>query len=216
MAMTSSYSNLFGTTAKPKSQQGFPTAGLIDSGAGQMDTPKTTASSPTPGLPQMTTFAQMQKYGYARPASPQYAQSSLLQESTVPSPAAQRPAVLNQVQNVLGRSLPTNPSRYDTDLFNQIRDLQKANLEAEFGAQRSMLNEEMARRGLSSSSIAAGRYGDLAGQQARAMAGVDIGLLERAAETQAADREARDRMFIALSQMLATLKPEQVKRLMGG
>jgi hypothetical protein len=52
-----------------------------------------------------------------------------------------------------------------------------ANLEAQFGAQRQSLEDEMARRGLAASSISAGRFGDLAGQQARALATTEADLL---------------------------------------
>jgi hypothetical protein len=83
-----------------------------------------------------------------------------------------------------------SPTRFDTAAFNQIRQAQQQNLNAEFGAQRSQLEEEMARRGLSASSIGAGRYGDLAGQQARAQATMDAELLQQAAQTQSQDRLA--------------------------
>lgn len=228
MAMTSSYANLFGTTAKPKGQQGFPN--LQSDGSASAPSTGTSASrpaSPTPGMPQTAmTFAQMQRQGMARPSRnlaglggsfatmARRTQSAGMATPRAATPA--KPPVLDQIQGILGRNLPSNTSRYDTELFTKLRDLQKSNLEAEYAAQQSALNEDLARRGLSSSSIAAGRFGDLAGQQARAMAGIDADLLERAATTQAADRAARDQMFIQLSQMLATLKPEQIKRLMGG
>ena len=81
-----------------------------------------------------------------------------------------------------------SPSGYQTGDFERIRDAARANLEAEFGGQRQMLDEEMARRGIFSSSIAAGRLGDLSGQQARAMATMETDLLRSMAETLGRDR----------------------------
>jgi hypothetical protein len=86
------------------------------------------------------------------------------------------------------RQMLAQPSRFDDQVFNQVRSANKANLDAEFGAQRQMLDEEMARRGISASSISAGRMGDLAGQQSRAMATMDADLLKEMAQTQAQDR----------------------------
>jgi hypothetical protein len=69
-----------------------------------------------------------------------------------------------------------------------------------------MLDEEMARRGLYSSSLAGGRLGDLEGQYARARGGIETDLLARAAETQMQDRIARDQMMMQLAQMLSGMK----------
>jgi hypothetical protein len=80
------------------------------------------------------------------------------------------------------------PSRYDTESFKQIRGAQAANLQSEYSAQQKALNEDLARRGLSASSIGGGRMGDLAGQQARALSSLDAQLLQQAADTQAQDR----------------------------
>ena len=80
------------------------------------------------------------------------------------------------------------PSRFDDPGFTAARDAARANLEAQFGAERQRIDEEMARRGLSASSIASGRMGDLAGQQARALATMEADFLKEAAMTQAQDR----------------------------
>ena len=82
------------------------------------------------------------------------------------------------------------PTRFDTQAFQQIRQAQASQLGAEYQAEQSRLNEELARRGLSASSIGGGRMGDLAGQQARALAQLDAQLLQQAAQTQAQDRLA--------------------------
>jgi len=64
-----------------------------------------------------------------------------------------------------------------------MREAQRAEIEAQFGAQRQELEEELARRGISASSIAAGRLGDLAGQQARAVASMEAVLTDKAAQS---------------------------------
>ena len=71
----------------------------------------------------------------------------------------------------------------------------------------------MARRGLAASSIGAGRFGDLAGQQARAMAGIDVQLLKDAAAADQAARERRDAMRMQLAQILSQVDPKNLAKL---
>jgi hypothetical protein len=85
--------------------------------------------------------------------------------------------------------LTENASAYSTQDIQQMREAQRADIEAQFGAQRQQLEEELARRGISASSIAAGQLGDLAGQQARAIATAEAGLTEKAAESLQRGRE---------------------------
>jgi hypothetical protein len=103
------------------------------------------------------------------------------------TPTATAPQDVQGLQELLQQML-SQPSRFDDEVFNQVRSANKANLDAEFGGARQALEEDMARRGISASSIAAGRYGDLSGQQARAMATMDADLLKEMATTQAQDR----------------------------
>jgi len=86
--------------------------------------------------------------------------------------------------------LTSNLSAYESEDIQQMREAQRADLQAQFGAQRQQIEEELARRGLSASSIAAGQFGDLAGQQARALATMEAGLTEKAAESLQRGREA--------------------------
>ena len=184
--MSQSYSSLFGTN-------GSGLQNRIGSlfGQSRTQTSGTNQQNPQQPRPQQTptyqqTFAQMQQQGQARPAPPQAPQAGTYSpyQGSQQAQAARAP-MLTAVQQQL-----QNPTRFDTQAFQQIRQAQQGNLNAEFGAQRSQLEEEMARRGLSASSIGAGRYGDLAGQQARAQATLDADLLSQAAQTQAADRLA--------------------------
>lgn len=118
--------------------------------------------------PQQT-FASLQQQGMARPAPP-------------PMPGASQ-GFLDQLRQQIA-TMQQAPSVYGSPQIAQMRAAQTANLAAEFSAQRQMLGEEMARRGLADSSIAAGRYGDVQGQQARALASMEAELTSRAAEAQ--------------------------------
>jgi hypothetical protein len=82
------------------------------------------------------------------------------------------------------------PTRFDTQAFQQMRAAQAANLQSEFTDQQRALNEDLARRGLSASTIAGSGLGRLAGAQSRALADIDSQLLQQAAQTQAQDRLA--------------------------
>ena len=90
---------------------------------------------------------------------------------------AQLRAILTQMQNA--------PSPYDSDAYKAQLAASEAELAAQYGAERSKLEEQLARQGLSASTFGAGRYGDLAGQQARAQAGMRAELLKEAANQQA-------------------------------
>lgn len=173
---TSSYANLFGTTGA--GQQGSKAG--IGTMFGQQAKPQ---QQPAP-TPQQT-FAQLQQQGMARPA-PTAPQAQTFQQYGGSQQAQQaRSGMLTQLQQQLAQ-----PTRFNTQAFQQIRGAQASQLGAEYRAQQQQLNEELARRGLSSSTIGAGRMGDLAGQQSRALADIDARLLQTAAETQAQDRLA--------------------------
>lgn len=130
--------------------------------------------------PQMT-FAQMQAAGQARPAPPMVQPSAQFQGS--PQAMQARDSLQQQAM-----SAAAQPTRYDANTFTTIRDAAYGDLNADFERQQLALNEEMARRGLYDSSIAANNFRDLGGQQARAMAGLNASLLQDAAATQMSDR----------------------------
>ena len=129
------------------------------------------------------TFAQLQQQGMARPA-PTAPQAQPFQQFGGSAQAQQTRQQLQQQLQQFGQA----PSRFDTQAFQQIRSAQQANLQSEFQDQQRQLNEDLARRGLSASTIGAAGMGRLAGAQSRALADIDAQLLQRAAETQAADR----------------------------
>ncbi len=191
---TTSYSSLFGTNGA--GQQGSRAG--ISTLFGQQAKPQETEEErqqrmqaqgqapqgPRPVQPQQT-FAQLQKQGMARPA-PQAPQAQPFAQFGGSQQAQQaRTGMLGALQQQLAQ-----PTRFDTQAFQQIRQAQASQLGAEYQAEQSRLNEELARRGLSASSIGGGRMGDLAGQQARALAQLDAQLLQQAAQTQAQDRLA--------------------------
>lgn len=94
-------------------------------------------------------------------------------------------ARLAQQLDLLGRG----PAEIEGQSYEALRKSKLADLEAQFGAQRSQLEEELARRGLSASTIGAGRYGDVAGQQARALTSLEADLLRQQADAEARNRQ---------------------------
>jgi hypothetical protein len=166
-----------GATSSPLAEQLRQTLQQQMQGIGQ-------TQAQTPRQPvQQQTFAQAQQAGQARPAPQMQAAGQAPMFGG--SPQAQQ--MRQQLQQQLGQFAQA-PTRFDTAAFQQLRAAQQGMLGQEFAAQQQALNEEMARRGLSASSIAAGRFGDLAGQQALAQAQIDAQLLQEAARTQAEDR----------------------------
>lgn len=147
------------------------------------------------------TFAQMQQRGVARPPAPTGPTATAFGQYGGSQQGQQLRSQLQQRLTEFGQA----PSRYDTQAFQQIRGAQAANLQSEYGAQQKALNEDLARRGLSASSIGGGRMGDLAGQQARALSSLDAQLLQQAADTQAQDRA----QFMQSGQGLAELAGSQ-------
>jgi hypothetical protein len=139
-----------------------------------------TARPPAPqgqGMQAQPTFAQMQANGMARPAP--------VQQPLQPASGN----VQGQLQQSVSQAL-ANPSRYDLPQVQQVRDSLTSQLQQQFGAQQKQLDEEMARRGVGSSSIAAGYNGDLAGQQSNALANLNSQLIQNAASTHAADQSS--------------------------
>lgn len=109
-------------------------------------------------------------------------------EAEAPLPAlAQSNDFLDALRRALGE-LQAGPTSQEQQAFEAQRQARRAELEAGFGAQRSQLEEELAARGLAASTIGGGRFGDLAGQQARALSTMEADILNRQAEL-AADRQ---------------------------
>lgn len=78
----------------------------------------------------------------------------------------------------------------NSDIYNRQREAALANLRAQFASNRRSLEEDMARRGLSASSVGADRLADLFGQQERTQASLEAQLL--------ADEDARRREYLDL------------------
>lgn len=141
------------------------------------------AGAPQPAAqpqPPRLTFAQMQAQGQARPAP-----VSLQSPTTQADPGTDMNLWRQQVQQIAAV-----PTRFDDLAFMQMRNVAQDDLNAQFGNQRVSLDEELARRGLFDSTVAANQYRDLGGQQARAMANLDSQLLREMAQTQMQDRLA--------------------------
>ncbi len=142
--------------------------------------PRPQAPAPAQPPAPRPTFAQMQAQGQARPAPVQLQSQSGVMEST-----GDMDLYRQQVQQIA-----RVPTRFDDLAFMQMRNTAQNDLEAQFGNQRVSLDEELARRGLYDSTVAANQYRDLGGQQARAMANLDSQLLREMAQTQMQDRLA--------------------------
>lgn len=135
-------------------------------------------AAPAPQQPQMT-FAQMQQQGFARPAPPPPA------PAPVPQPA---PQMQQAMSNTFGGPAATytstpvnprdsadvreatraqllaslqNPAGFGQDEVKQWYDRGAQDIDDQFAQEETLAREEMARRGLSDSSILGGRLGDL-------------------------------------------------------
>ena len=167
--------------------------------------PAAAATAPAPAAPQAEAGAPPAAQASAPAAAPQAAPAQAPAASAAtpagtpagaPAQAAYKEFGGSQIGNTMMQQLQQQlqqmqgaPSRFDDPAYKASRDAALANMEAEAGAQRSKLEEEMASRGLASSSISGGRYGDLAGQQARARATMEADLLKEQAQTSAQDRQ---------------------------
>jgi hypothetical protein len=174
------YNEMLGTT----NTTGGGQQGVYGQRAQQQRTTTQTPGAMQPPAPAKT-FAQLQKEGMARPAPPTKPLEATQLDKYGGSQQAStmRTALADQL-----KAFGDAPSRFDTKAFQQIRGAQAANLQSEFTEQQRQLNEDLARRGLSASSIAGSGLARLGGAQSRALADLDAQLLQRAAETQAQDR----------------------------
>lgn len=173
-------------TSHPQPQQGF-----------QANTPPGPGNQ---GGPQ--TFSQMQSQGQARPMPPQGAgmapqgagappQGGMqgLPQGSVYRPTAQQNQGNAQLQTAVSQTLAA-PTRYDLPQVQQVRDALTAQLQTQYAGQQKQINDQLASRGLLSSSIAGGYYGDLATNQANSLADMNAKLIQDAAATNAADRSS--------------------------
>lgn len=154
------------------------------------------------------TFAQMQASGQARPAPPpqQQPQQPNSQFSQAPSspggasvsgqptgqpngqPATQQSVNSNFLSSV--NQALTNPSAYGSPQVQDTFNMLKQSLGQDYDYQRKQLNDELASRGLSESTIAGQRYSDLGTEQARAEANMATQLANQAALTYGQDRSS--------------------------
>lgn len=141
---------------------------------------------PQGGTTPQQTFSQLQQQGMARPAPPPAASP---QQVGGYAPSENQQGFQGQLQGAVSNALST-PSRYDLPQVQQVRDALTGQLEQQFGSQKKHIDEDLARRGLSASSIGAGYYGDLASNQANAMANMNAQLIQNQAASAAGDLSA--------------------------
>jgi hypothetical protein len=126
--------------------------------------------------------------------------------------AAQGPAATQGLQADLIAAVQAalaNPSRYNQDTFNTISSSAQADLGAQFAQENRALQEQLSRRGLQASSVAARQGESLGERQARVRADVVSNLLQQAATTQATDRA---QSVSAAQGTLSNASNEQIQR----
>jgi len=129
----------------------------------------------------------MQAQGQARPLPAQQAGPS--SQTPTYQPSQQQNQLGNQLQHAVSQTLAA-PTRYDMPQVQQVRDALTNQLQTQYAGQQKQINDQLASRGLLSSSIAGGYYGDLATNQANALADMNAKLIQDAAATNAADRSS--------------------------
>ena len=133
--------------------------------------------------------AQMASSGEMAPAEYSTAQQlPAYQSSGAFGGSSQAQALRSRLEQQLNE-LSQNEAQIQGQSYAALRKAKMDEMGAEFGAQRSQLEEDLARRGLAASTIGGGRYGDLAGQQARATASFEADLLKQQAEAEAENRK---------------------------
>lgn len=192
-----------------------PMPGQMQPGQMRPQGPTATSHPPSqplqPGSAPPPTFAQMQANGQARPAPPHPMQGQMnamqsmqqpIQQSmqqpmqSQPSPSAGASSFQGGTQGVQsGTSLEQaiqqalgNPSAYGSQQVMDSYNMLNQQLGQDYDYQRKQLNDEMAKRGLSDSTIAGQRYSDLSTEQARAQANMATQLTNQAAQTYGQDR----------------------------
>jgi hypothetical protein len=132
--------------------------------------------------------SQQYSSAQAQPQQGAQAQPSAYQSSGAFGGSAQAQALRAKLEQQLN-DLSQNEAQIQGQSYEALRKAKMDEMGAEFGAQRSQIEEDLARRGLSASTIGGGRYGDLAGQQARATASFEADLLRQQAEAEAKNRQ---------------------------
>ncbi len=134
---------------------------------------------------------QAQMYEQTSPAlygASQSQQPPAYQSSGAFGGSSQAQALRAKLEEQLN-ALSQDEAKIQGQSYEATRKAKMDEMGAEFGAQRAQIEEDLARRGLSASTIGGGRYGDLAGQQARATATFEADLLRQQAEAEAKNRQ---------------------------
>lgn len=114
----------------------------------------------------------------------------------------------NQIRQILTQ-MQAAPSPFESEAYRAQLAATEADLQAKYGAERAALEEQLARQGLSASTFGAGRYGDLAGQQARALAGMRADLLKEAANQQA---ERQQVLLQGLTSLSGQMSQQEIQK----
>jgi hypothetical protein len=82
------------------------------------------------------------------------------------------------------------PTMYDDELAGRVKDSARAGIDRNFKDQQDSLEAELQERGINFSSIAGGRFNDLATEKARALSDVDTSIMRERAQTLAEGRRS--------------------------
>jgi hypothetical protein len=205
------YNTAFGVLPSPNTQLFGGNAGEGEDGKAKQ--PKAQQQPTQPGGAAGTqTFAQMQAAGQARPAPPAMGAAppterpAQFQLGQAFQAGPQSQALLQQLSGRLSQ-MGEAPSVYEDPALVKRREAAMANLRAERQASEQQLQEEMARRGISSSSIASGRMGDVAGQFARAQGALEADLLK---EAMAQEQQRQQFLTQQLGSLFGTLSQQEL------
>ena len=176
----------------PAPQTGAPGMGTFGAGAPGMGAP-TTGAPAAPAIPPAP-LVPLPDYARLTAVTP-------AERYTGSEQAMELRRRLAEQLDLIGRG----PPEIQGQAYEAMRQAKLADITAQFGAQRSQLEEELAARGLSASTIGAGRYGDVAGQQARAIAALEADLLQQQAEAEARNRQ----LYLTSMGQLAGMAGEQ-------
>lgn len=159
----------------PPSQSMSPQGSAMSAGPSSSQT----ATQTPPGTSWLNPTTSPSPYGQSSP--------------TAPMPQTNQAAPTRDVNSQLSTAVSNalaSPSRYDLPQVQQVNDALTSQLQQQFGAQNKQLDETLASRGLSASSVGGGYMGDLAGQQDTALANMRAGLIQNQAQTAAQDQTA--------------------------
>jgi hypothetical protein len=153
--------------------------------------PSSSATPQAPAAPQAAPAAPAP----APTAAPAYGYSSTpITGQETPQRIEQRDSdqlqqLSSRMQQEAVRQLDA-PTMYDDELAGRVKDSARAGIDRNFKDSQDSLEAELQERGINFSSIAGGRFNDLATEKARALSDVDTSIMRERAQTLAEGRRS--------------------------